>query len=86
MLRRTKATADASVPPRVETTLFLPLTEAQRFWTYRLLTRMDSLDLAEIFVDEQEGSVDQGTLEARKYMQQQVTTASSGQTSESCPV
>lgn len=50
MLRRTKATvAGDDVPPREELTVFIPLTEAQRFWTYRLLTRMDTPDLKKIF-------------------------------------
>ncbi|KAF8634735.1 hypothetical protein AX15_000747 [Amanita polypyramis BW_CC] len=49
MLRRTKASVEIDVPPREEMTIFLPLTEAQRFWTYRLLTKMDTLDLEEIF-------------------------------------
>jgi hypothetical protein len=42
MLRRTKATVEVDVPRREELTVFIPLTEAQRFWTYRLLTRMDT--------------------------------------------
>jgi len=41
MLRRTKANVEMSVPPRERLTVFIPMTEAQRFWTYRLLTRMD---------------------------------------------
>lgn len=49
MLRRTKATVEMSVPPREELTVFVPMTEAQRFWTYRLLTRMERMDLEEIF-------------------------------------
>ncbi|KAF8063974.1 P-loop containing nucleoside triphosphate hydrolase protein [Lyophyllum atratum] len=52
MLRRTKATvAGDDVPPREELTMFIPLTEAQRFWTYRLLTKMDTPDLKKIFVE-----------------------------------
>ncbi|KAG5642277.1 hypothetical protein DXG03_003054 [Asterophora parasitica] len=52
MLRRTKATvAGDDVPPREELTVFIPLTEAQRFWTYRLLTKMDTPDLKKIFAD-----------------------------------
>jgi len=50
MLRRTKASVELNVPPRDEMTIFVPLTEAQRFWTYRLLTRMDTADLREIFL------------------------------------
>lgn len=49
MLRRTKATVEISVPPREELTVFVPMTEAQRFWTYMLLTRMERMDLQEIF-------------------------------------
>lgn len=49
MLRRTKASVEIDVPPREEMTIFVPLTEAQRFWTYRLLMRMDTVDLKEIF-------------------------------------
>ncbi|KAK2463894.1 hypothetical protein APHAL10511_004066 [Amanita phalloides] len=49
MLRRTKSSVEINVPPREEMTIFIPLTEAQRFWTYRLLMRMDTVDLEEIF-------------------------------------
>ncbi|KAM6491144.1 SNF2 family N-terminal domain containing protein [Amanita muscaria] len=49
MLRRTKSTVEINVPPREEMTVFVPLTEAQRFWTYRMLTRMDTAELEEIF-------------------------------------
>lgn len=49
MLRRTKATVEMSVPPREELTVFVPMTEAQRFWTYRLLTRMDTPDFKQVF-------------------------------------
>lgn len=50
MLRRTKAVvAVDDVPPREELTVFIPLTETQRFWTYRLLTKMDTPDLHKIF-------------------------------------
>ncbi|RDB18237.1 putative global transcription activator SNF2L1 [Hypsizygus marmoreus] len=52
MLRRTKAVvAGDDVPPRDELTVFIPLTEAQRFWTYRLLTKMDTPDLKKIFAE-----------------------------------
>jgi hypothetical protein len=51
MLRRIKANVTLDVPPRQETTVFIPLSEAQRFWTYRLLTRMDGADLAGVFDD-----------------------------------
>lgn len=36
MLRRTKSVVSLDVPPRDEVTVFIPLTEAQRFWHYRL--------------------------------------------------
>lgn len=49
MLRRTKNTIQLGVPPREELTVFIPLTEAQRFWTYRMLTKMDDVDLNEVF-------------------------------------
>lgn len=49
MLRRTKDTVVIQVPPREEHTLFIPMSEAQRFWTYRLLTKLDTMDLEEIF-------------------------------------
>jgi SWI/SNF-related matrix-associated actin-dependent regulator of chromatin subfamily A member 5 len=40
---------ELDVPPREEKTIFIPLTEAQRFWTYRLLMRMDTAEIEEIF-------------------------------------
>ncbi|KAK0451185.1 P-loop containing nucleoside triphosphate hydrolase protein [Desarmillaria tabescens] len=49
MLRRTKSVVSVDVPPRDETTVFIPLTEAQRFWHYRLLYRIDMVDLEQIF-------------------------------------
>ncbi|EIW74988.1 hypothetical protein CONPUDRAFT_169853 [Coniophora puteana RWD-64-598 SS2] len=60
MLRRTKASIEAEqgglgVPPREERTVWVPMTEAQRFWTYRILTRMDTLDLGEIFTSASSG-------------------------------
>ncbi|KAG6849128.1 hypothetical protein H0H93_011075 [Arthromyces matolae] len=52
MLRRTKAVvAGDDVPPREELTVFIPLTELQRFWTYRLLTKLSSVDLQKIFAE-----------------------------------
>lgn len=52
MLRRTKAVVVGDeVPAREELTVFIPLTDAQRFWTYRLLTKMDTPDLLNIFSD-----------------------------------
>jgi SWI/SNF-related matrix-associated actin-dependent regulator of chromatin subfamily A member 5 len=52
MLRRTKAVvAGNEVPPREELTVYVPLTDAQRFWTYRLLTKLDTPNLRKIFTD-----------------------------------
>ncbi|KAJ6611468.1 P-loop containing nucleoside triphosphate hydrolase protein [Mycena sp. CBHHK59/15] len=58
-LRRTKAALSGAgelmcVPPREEWTVFVPLTEAQRFWTYRLLTQLDAVDLRDIFAGKEE--------------------------------
>ncbi|KAG6884032.1 hypothetical protein C0993_001962 [Termitomyces sp. T159_Od127] len=50
MLRRTKAVvAGDDVPPREELTVFIPLTETQRWWTYKLLTKLPAADLEKIF-------------------------------------
>ncbi|KAK0184817.1 P-loop containing nucleoside triphosphate hydrolase protein [Armillaria mellea] len=49
MLRRTKSVVSVDVPPRDEVTVFIPLTEAQRFWHYRLFHRIDIVDLEQIF-------------------------------------
>lgn len=71
MIRRTKAVVATNVPPRDELAVFIPLTEAQRFWYYRLLTRMDTLDLKEIF-DRQLDGCDGN--EGRKEIQSQLAT------------
>lgn len=75
-LRRTKAALTHSgalggVPPREEWTVFIPLTEAQRFWTYRLLTRLDKVDLEAIFSrKKEEGStVDDGRREVLQLLE-----------------
>ncbi|KAF5368290.1 hypothetical protein D9757_010533 [Collybiopsis confluens] len=49
MLRRTKANVALDVPPREEQTVFIPLTEIQRFWYLRLITKLDSVDFREVF-------------------------------------
>ncbi|KZT57598.1 hypothetical protein CALCODRAFT_555264 [Calocera cornea HHB12733] len=49
MIRRTKNAVEFSVPPRDELTVFIPFTEAQRYWTYKLLTRMSAADLRGVF-------------------------------------
>jgi len=86
MLRRTKATVELNVPPREELTVFVPLAEAQRFWTYRLLTRLDSGDLEQIFGDgddagsETSGQINEGRKEVREHLQNQMReTKSEGQ-------
>ncbi|KZT67879.1 hypothetical protein DAEQUDRAFT_766836 [Daedalea quercina L-15889] len=80
MLRRTKATVEISVPPREELTVFLPMTEAQRFWTYRLLTRIDSVDLQKIFDSKIEDVPEnEGRKEVQAHLAQQVMRSSTGQ-------
>lgn len=59
VLRRTKAVVDCTVPPKEELTVFMPMTEAQRFWTLGLLTRLEVSELEKIFdseVKKEEGS------------------------------
>jgi SWI/SNF-related matrix-associated actin-dependent regulator of chromatin subfamily A member 5 len=63
MLRRTKAVvAGNDVPPREELTVFIPLTEAQRFWTYRMLTRLDTPALHKVFADGAKIKQEDGTI------------------------
>ena len=82
MLRRTKATVEMSVPPREELTVFIPMTEAQRFWTYRLLTRMDTLELEQIFTTKvQDTPENQGRMEVMSHLAQQIKQSESGQNS-----
>lgn len=83
MLRRTKAVVDGDIPPREELTVFIPLTEAQRFWTYRLLTRMDTLTLGQIFKDsavkkEGSGIISEGRKEVFSHVETQIQQSSSG--------
>lgn len=80
MLRRTKDSVEISVPPREELTIFLPMTEAQRFWTYRLLTRMDTLALQEIFTTKlEEGPDNDGQKEVREQIATQIKRTASGE-------
>lgn len=82
MLRRTKANVEFTVPPREELTVFLPMTEAQRFWTYRLLTRMDTMDLKEIFTAKTDGAetpMDQGRKEVMSHLATQIKRGKSGE-------
>lgn len=78
MLRRTKATVEMTVPPREELTVFIPLTEAQRFWTYRLLTRMDTMDLKSIFTAKIEADSDDVTNHGRSQVQEILKEEMSG--------
>lgn len=80
MLRRTKANVEMSVPTREELTVFIPMTEAQRFWTYRLLTRMDTLDLEQIFSKEvQDKPGDEGRKEVMSHLATQLNKSKGGQ-------
>jgi SWI/SNF-related matrix-associated actin-dependent regulator of chromatin subfamily A member 5 len=74
MLRRTKSTVEMSVPPREELTLFIPLTEAQRFWTYRLLTSMDTMDLNAIFPStiDSDDIIDHGRRQVQEILREQM--------------
>ncbi|KAL4063586.1 P-loop containing nucleoside triphosphate hydrolase protein [Scleroderma yunnanense] len=73
MLRRTKDVIEINIPPRNELTVFIPMTEAQRFWTYRLLTRMDTLDLKEIFAtDIEHRPLDEGRREIMSHITEQM--------------
>lgn len=83
-LRRTKNTLDSSalggVPPKEEWTVFIPLTEAQRFWTYKLLTRLDQVDLEAIFPRskteaEQDVKMDDGRADVLKLLVNQAQGA-----------
>jgi SWI/SNF-related matrix-associated actin-dependent regulator of chromatin subfamily A member 5 len=101
LLRRTKTMLGSSgeltdVPPREEWTVFLPFTEAQRFWTYKLLTRLDAVDLKEIFPDihsadkrmdkenikvEEEDGVDDGRREVLQFLENHAKGGSSNRPS-----
>lgn len=58
MMRRTKGDVELSIPEKEETTIFLPLSPMQRWWYKRLLTRLDTHLLAEIFEGEQDKTMD----------------------------
>ncbi|KIY45888.1 hypothetical protein FISHEDRAFT_48182 [Fistulina hepatica ATCC 64428] len=76
MLRRTKSVVATAVPPRDEVTVFLPMSEAQQFWSLRLLTRMDSLSLETIYKSkaDQHGDLvlDEGRREVLSILENQV--------------
>ena len=78
MIRRTKAAVEMTVPPREELTVFIPLTEAQRFWTYRLLTRVDTMDLKSIFPSKIEADsddiIDHGRRQVQEILREQMET------------
>ncbi|THH29276.1 hypothetical protein EUX98_g4910 [Antrodiella citrinella] len=73
MLHRTKAVVECSVPAKEELTVFIPMTEAQRFWTLGLLTRLDVEELEKIF---QSQSGVKG--ESNDYIAQMKQTAKQG--------
>lgn len=79
MLRRTKASVEMTVPPREELTVFIPLTEAQRFWTYRLLTRVDTMDLKSIFTSKIEADSDDVIDHGRRQVQEILKEQMNGQ-------
>ncbi|KAF8554251.1 hypothetical protein OG21DRAFT_1497134 [Imleria badia] len=80
MIRRTKDSVEISVPPREELTVFIPMTEAQRFWTYRLLTRMDTMDLQEIFTSKlEDGPEHDGRRQVREQIATQIKRTASGE-------
>ncbi|GBE87288.1 ISWI chromatin-remodeling complex ATPase ISW2 [Sparassis crispa] len=80
MLRRTKAAVELSVPPCDELTVFVPMTEAQRFWTYRLLTRMDSVELDSIFTTKLEDAKEnEGRKEVQAHLAAQITHNKTGE-------
>ena len=87
MLRRTKDTVDIKVPPREELTVFLPMSEAQRFWTYRLLTRLDSMELQEIFTSNPEDEKEnERTKEVKAYLSAKIEQSKTGQQNRGSPV
>lgn len=53
MIRRTKegVSSQLTVPPRVEHTIYVPLSPVQKFWTKALLARSEPALLEEIFND-----------------------------------
>ena len=81
MLRRTKDVIEINIPPRDELTVFIPMTEAQRFWTYRMLTRMDTLELKEIFVtDLEHGPMVEGRREIMSHITTQMKRTATAET------
>lgn len=80
MLRRTKDSVEIQVPPREELTVFLPMSEAQRFWTYRLLTRLDTMDLEEIFTNDSEDEKENDARrQVKAYVSAKIEQSKTGQ-------
>lgn len=80
MLRRTKDSVEIQVPPREELTVFLPMSEAQRFWTYRLLTRLDTIDLQEIFTSDTDNEKENASRkEMKAYLSAKIEESKTGQ-------
>ena len=77
MLRRTKAIVDAALPEKEELTVFVPMSEAQRFWTYRLLTRLDTQELTEIFNKKAEPG-NRSAVEAKAYIADKLREGKTG--------
>ncbi|KAK7063732.1 ISWI chromatin-remodeling complex ATPase ISW2 [Favolaschia claudopus] len=91
-LRRIKSKLDlggelGGVPPKEEWTVFIPFTEAQRFWTWKLLTKLEKVDLHMLFPeqgkvgkdDEDSVAVDDGRAEVFQTL---VTQAQGSTTSK----
>ena len=81
MLRRTKTNVEFDVPPKETLTVFLPLTELQRFWTYKLLTRLDNVDLKEIFsesINPENEVASQGRREVLSHLENQMQQVRAG--------
>ena len=58
--------------------MFLPMSEAQRFWTYRLLTRLDTEELREIFEQGKEEAGDRNAREAKAYIKDKLSEGKTG--------
>lgn len=70
MLRRTKSVVECNVPAKEELTVFIPMTEAQRFWTLGLLTRLDIAELEKIFQNQNEVKGDGKSTDFLAHMKQ----------------
>ena len=79
MLRRTKDSVEIQVPPREELTVFLPMSEAQRVWTYSLLTRLGTMALEEIFTPSKDEKENDARQELRAYVSAKIEESRTGQ-------